>query len=101
MTEVSMSAMDNFAKQGGMVGMAYFSLVVLFLIALYGFYWYVKSQRAHDATMSGLRAEQYDKRLAVEKQLADAMHELSLSIKGRPCMRGDTDRLPGQTRRHD
>ena len=84
-----------------MVGLAYFSLVVLFLLLMWGFYWYIRTQRQHEIAQSKHHAEQYERRLVAEREMTDALHTLVLAIKGRPCMRGDTDRIQGQTRRYE
>ncbi len=101
MSELPLGAMEKFSTQGGILGLVIFVQVVLVLVILYGFYWYIKSSRRHELDVQEHNANQYQKRLEAEKSLIDAIHNLTLTIRKRPCMQSSVSRVEdsqGKTR---
>ncbi len=93
MKEISLGAMDQFAQYGGLLGMVIYALIAIVIGAFVFLVWFIKSDRENKHKAQQLSSEQYEKRLAEEKHLANVVSEISVSvnilamaIRTIPCM---------------
>lgn len=95
---------DKLGETGGILGYIIGVLFIQTLIGLGVFIWFVKTDRRYKKEQDIRHNAQYEKRLEAEERLrssmertsdrtANAILELAIAIRSRPCMKGNTDRI--------
>ncbi len=93
MKEISLGALDQFGRYGGLLGMVICALIAIVIGVFFFLIWYIKSDRENKLKAQVHSSEQYEKRLREEAHLADSVAAiassvdvLAMAIRAIPCM---------------
>ncbi len=109
MKDISLGALEQFGKYGGLIGIFGFAFIAMVFV-MFGFLiWFIKTERENKNQAQKHSSEQYEKRLAEEKHLANSVSEMAMAtnamamaVRTIPCMEKhkDIERFDDQFLRH-